>query len=83
MNIIARLVTAASFGCAILGAAGPAAANEKLPQPAYKARYDAKLDKFCISPTGTDAQRTGTRIPLVECKTQSQWAAEGLKVARN
>ena len=83
MNTIARLITAASFGCAAIALAGPAAANEKLPQPAYKARYDAKLDRFCLSPTGANAQRTGTRIPLVECKTQTQWAAEGLKVARN
>jgi hypothetical protein len=84
MTIFTRFVTAAAvLGCAILATAAPAFADEKLPTPTYKARYDAKHDKFCLQLTGAAAQRTGTRLPLIECKTQTQWAAEGLKVARN
>jgi len=83
MNTIVRLVSVASLGCVGLASAVPAVANEKLPGSVYKAKYDAKRDQYCLKATGNAGLRTGTRIPLVECKTQAEWAVEGLKVARN
>ena len=80
MKTIIHAAAAAALACGTL-AALPAAANEKLPSPAYKAKYDAKTDTFCLRTTDGPRQ-VGTRIPQVECKTQSQWAAEGLTVAR-
>lgn len=64
-------------------AATPANATEKLPKPTYTGKYDAKTGRYCLSPRegSSEAMRTGTRIQRVECKTQAEWAAEGLQVA--
>jgi len=81
MTAIARIGAAAVAWAAAAVTAAPARATEKLPTPAFQGRYDARTERYCLRPTGSDVQRTGTRIRLIECKTQKNWAAEGLKVA--
>ena len=45
--------------------------------------YDAKTDKYCIgnTPSG-DTTVTGSMLQHVLCKTQAEWAKEGVTITR-
>jgi hypothetical protein len=58
---------------ALLGAiAAPAMAASGGDASKFKATYDAKHDKYCVS-----QEITGQRIPVRDCRTKAEWAAAG------
>jgi hypothetical protein len=69
-------------------AAGAPAPDAALPvakaqtQPSrYAVRYDAKHDHYCLRDRQAQPV-TGTRLVPQQCKTSSEWAAQGLTIAR-
>ncbi len=63
----------------VLGAvAVPAFAASDGDATQYKAVYDAKHDKYCVS-----QQITGQRIPVRDCRTKAEWAAAGASVGQD
>ncbi|MFW2831395.1 hypothetical protein [Sphingomonas sp. ID0503] len=72
----AAIITFGFVGAASAAPAEPAAeasaAGVSYSQTPTQANEDRK---FCLSST-----HTGSRLPVRECKTKSEWAAEGLTV---
>jgi hypothetical protein len=71
--IAAALTTSAPLPDATVPAAKPTASSS------YHVRYDAQRDRYCLKARSA-ASQTGTRIPTEECRTKSEWAAQGLTI---
>lgn len=74
MKIAAILIAAAA-----LGATAPAfaATTHDSEGGQVKVTYDAKHDKYCVSD-----MVTGSRLPVKDCRTQQDWAKDGLVVSK-
>jgi hypothetical protein len=82
--IAALLAAAAVTPAAEAGdppAASVAAPTTAKPTSRYIVRYDAKRDRYCVRERGA-APITGSRLVAEQCKTGSDWAADGLIIAR-
>ena len=66
------------LAAALSAVAAPAFAAAAGDAPAFKATYDAKHDKYCVS-----QQITGQRIPVRDCRTKAEWAADGAMFGEN
>ena len=73
-------LSAAAMGVLLLGVSAPALARSS--RIAYTTdgatvRYDPKTDRYCIS-----QQITGSLLPVTVCKSESEWAQDGLIIKR-
>lgn len=69
---IALLALSAPAPDAVLPAAKPAPSS-------YRVRYDEKRGRYCLRDRSA-APITGSRLVPEECKTSSDWAAQGITI---
>jgi hypothetical protein len=84
MTILTTLLAAAAT--LTVATAASAAPNAELPvtkatPSRYAVTYDRKHDRYCVRDRAA-APITGSHLVPVQCKTSSDWAAEGLTIAR-
>lgn len=61
---------------AMLGTTAPAFAASHNSDTGFKLTYNAKQDKYC-----TSQKVTGSRIPVQDCRSKSDWAKAGVVFA--
>ncbi|MDO7835382.1 hypothetical protein Q4610_10020 [Sphingobium sp. HBC34] len=77
MKTIAFIAAVAIATVAVSAASAPAFAQATGQFGNAKVRHDAKTDRYCFSEA-----ITGSRVPLVQCRTKAQWAQAGLTITR-
>lgn len=78
MKTIAFIAAVAVATVAVSAASTPAFAKQ--PHGSFgaaKVSYDSKTDRYCFRETVT-----GSRIPVTQCRSRSQWAQAGLTITR-
>lgn len=88
MTMIALLATAAlsvlSAGAPDTAPAPAAAATimpaAKAPTSRYVVQYDQKHDRYCVRDRDATPV-TGSMLVRTQCKTRTDWAAEGLNIS--
>ncbi|MDH7638841.1 hypothetical protein [Sphingomonas oryzagri] len=83
MTSVSRLVPAlAALSTAFVGVA-PAFAQASAPVQHVRVYYQPASSTYCIDTAEMDAGATGvTRLPSFQCKSQAEWAQDGLTVSR-
>jgi hypothetical protein len=80
-NFIRTGLSLAMAGALLAGASAPAFAREAShvghTNDGATVRYNPSTDQYCVS-----TPMTGSRIPHVSCKSQSEWAEDGLSITR-
>jgi hypothetical protein len=86
---VSVLCLMAAAGVTLAGASAPAFAHHGAAQQQTnsdgtgKVTFDPATQKYCFNKTMTnDTEVTGSMLPHTECKTQAQWAAEGVTISR-
>ncbi|KQN07996.1 hypothetical protein ASE85_17365 [Sphingobium sp. Leaf26] len=77
MKIIAFTAAIVVATVAVSAAATPAFAQPQGRFGDAKVTYHAKTDRYCFRET-----RSGSRAPLVQCRTKADWAQNGLTISR-
>ena len=75
MSTIRRSSIGLAVAALVLGASAPAFARVKPTVYADGTMALNKAGQFCLT-----ENRTGSRLPQVTCKSQADWASEGLTV---
>ncbi|HXH14605.1 MAG TPA: hypothetical protein VNJ10_00560 [Sphingomonas sp.] len=71
-------VAATALAAAALAGSAPAFAAPSGSQTKTILKYNAKMQKYCL----TDPAVTGSRIATVTCKTAAAWTAAGLDMPK-
>jgi hypothetical protein len=78
MKTIAFAAAIVAATVAVSAASAPAFAQAQGSFGAAKVTYDAKTDRYCFRET-----LTGSRIPVTQCRSKSEWAQDGLTISRS
>lgn len=76
MKTIAFAAAIVAGTVAVSAAATPAFAQPQGRFGDAKVTYQAKTDRYCFRET-----RSGSRAPLVQCRTKADWAQNGLTIS--
>jgi hypothetical protein len=79
--IVHRLLTAAWAG-ALLGTTAPTFAAVAGPID-IAPRYRAATDEYCVDMADVQARRAASLLPIVQCRSKTDWAAERLAIAHD
>jgi hypothetical protein len=81
INFVRTGLSLAVAGALMAGASAPVFARGVLhvghTDDGASVRYNPRTDQYCVS-----TPMTGSRIPKVACKSQSEWAEDGLSITR-
>ncbi|MCP1469992.1 hypothetical protein J3E64_001679 [Sphingobium sp. OAS761] len=77
MKTIAFAAAVVAATLAVSAAATPAFAQPEGTFRGARVTYDQKTDRYCFRETVS-----GSRIPMVECRSKQDWAQAGLTISR-
>ena len=83
MSSVSRLFAALAALSTICAGVAPAFARGSAPVQHVRVYYQPASRSYCIDTAAMDAGATGvSRLPSFQCKSQAEWAEEGLTVSR-
>jgi hypothetical protein len=83
MTSVSRLVPALAALSIGFVCVAPAFAQASAPVQHVRVYYQPASNSYCIDTAEMDAGATGvTRLPSFQCKSQAEWAQDGLTVSR-